>query len=69
MIEDRRFDSGDLPIDLLEALSVLTLQQREGQNLSAVPGGGAILHQRLASDVKLLQFEQDLASGRARLQF
>src|SRR5271155_3003195 len=52
-----------------EALSILTLQQREGQSFSAVLGGGAILHQGLASDVKLLQFEQDLASGWARLQF
>ena len=68
-LEDRRFDSGHLPIDLFEALSILTLQQRERQNLSAVLGRGAILHQGLASEVKLLQFEQDLASGWARLQF
>src|SRR5258708_21180084 len=40
--------------DLFEALSILTLQQREGQNFTAVLGGGAILHQGLASDVKLL---------------
>ena len=68
-LEDRRFDSGHLPIDLFEALSVLTFQQRERQNLSAVFGRGSILHQGLASDVKLLQFEQDLACSRARLQF
>ena len=59
----------DLPIDLFEALSILTLQQRERQSFSAVPSGGAILHQSLTSDVKLLQFEQDLASGWAGLQF
>src|SRR5271169_2171792 len=63
------FDCRHLPIDLFEALSILTLQQREGQSFSAVLGCGAILHQGLASDVKLLQFEQDLASGWARLQF
>jgi len=44
-LEDRRFDSGHLPIDLFEALSVLTFQQRERQNLSAVFGSGSILHQ------------------------
>ena len=59
----------DLPIDLFEALSILTLQQRERQSFSTVLGGGAILHQGLASDVKLLQFEQDLASSWARPQF
>ena len=64
-----RIAARDLTIDLLEALGVLTLQQRERQDFAAVLGGGAILHQGLASDVKLLQFEQDLASGRARLQF
>ena len=68
-LENGRFDSSHLPIDLFEALSVLTFQQRERQNLSAVLGGGSILHQGLASDVKLLQFEQDLACRRARLQF
>jgi hypothetical protein len=31
--------------------AVLTLQQREGQSFSAVLGGGAILHQGLASAV------------------
>ena len=67
--EDCRFDGRDLTIDLLEALSVLTLQQRERQDFSAVPGGGAILHQGFASDVDLLQFEQNLAWSRARLQF
>ena len=69
MLEDCRFDGRDLTIDLLEALSVLTLQQRERQDFSAVLGGGAILHQGFASDVELLQFEQDLAWSRARLQF
>ena len=59
----------DLAIDLFEALSILTFQQRERQSFSAVLGGGSILHQGLASDVKLLQFEQKLASGWARLQF
>src|ERR1700722_1862321 len=59
----------DLPVDLFEALSILTLQQRERQSFSAVPSGGAILHQSLTSDVKLLQFEQDLAPGWAGLQF
>ena len=68
-LEDCGFDCRDLPIDLFEALSILTLQQRECQNFSAVFGRGAILHQGLASDIKLLQFEQDLASGWARLQF
>ena len=68
-LEDCGFDCRDLPIDLFEALSILTLQQRERQSFSAVPSGGAILHQSLTSDVKLLQFEQDLASGWARLQF
>src|ERR1700722_5438560 len=57
------FDCRDLPIDLFEALSILTLQQRECPSFSAVPSGGAILHQGLTSEVKLLQFEQDLASG------
>jgi hypothetical protein len=68
-LEDCGFDCHDLAIDLFEALSILTLQQRERQSFSAVPSGGAILHQSLTSDVKLLQFEQDLASGWARLQF
>src|ERR1700733_9827593 len=68
-LEDCGFDGCDLPIDRFEALSILTLQQRERQSFSAVPGGGAILHQGLTSDAKLLQLEQDLASGWARLQF
>jgi hypothetical protein len=67
-LEDCRFDNSDLTIDLLEALGVLTLQQRERQDFSAVLGGGAVFHQGLASQVELLQFEQDLAWGRARLQ-
>src|SRR3984957_21279814 len=62
-LEDCGFDCCDLPIDLFEALSILTLQQRERQSFSAVPSGGAILHQGLASDVELIQFEQDLAWG------
>src|SRR5580700_4321629 len=68
-LEDCGCDGRDLPIDLFEALSILMLQQRERQSFSAVSSGGAILHQGLTSDVKLLQFEQDLASGWARLQF
>ena len=68
-LENGRFDCRDLAIDLFEALSILTFQQRERQSFSAVLGGGSILHQGLASDVKLLQFEQKLASGWARLQF
>src|ERR1700733_2402108 len=67
-LEDCGFDCRDLPIDLFEALSILTLQQRARQSFSAVPSGGAILHHDLASEVKLLQFEQDLASGWPRLQ-
>ena len=62
-LENGGFDCRDLAIDLFEALSILTFQQRERQSFSAVLGGGSILHQGLASDVKLLQFEQELASG------
>jgi hypothetical protein len=64
-----RPSSKDVEFDLFEALSILTLQPRGRQSFSAVPSGGAILHQSLTSVVKLLQFEQDLASGWARLQF
>jgi len=68
-LEDCGLDYRDLPIDRFEALSILTLQQRERQNFSAALGGGSILHQGLASDVKVRPFEQDLASGWACLQF
>jgi len=46
----RRIDASTgaiLPIDLIQPLSVLALQQRERQNPSAVPRGDLILHQRL----------------------
>ena len=56
-LENCRFDCRNLAIDLFEALRVLTFQQREGQNLSAILSGGSILHQGLASTVELLQFE------------
>jgi hypothetical protein len=68
-LENDRFDCRNLAIDLFETLSVLTLQQGERESFSAVLGGGAILHQGLASDVEFLQFKQDLASGWTRLQF
>ena len=55
----------DLAIDLFEALSILTFQQRERQSFSAVLGGGSILHQGLASDVasSLFSSNKKLASG------
>jgi hypothetical protein len=43
-LENGRFDCRDLAIDLFEALSILTFQQRERQSFSAVLGGGSILH-------------------------
>ena len=66
--EDRRFDCHDLPIDLFEPLSVLALQERERQVFSAVPGCGAVLHESLAGDVELPEFEQGFASARSRLE-
>jgi hypothetical protein len=45
------------------------VQQRERESVSAVFGCCSILHQGLASDVKLLQFDEGLASSRARFQF
>jgi hypothetical protein len=68
-LENCRFDRRNLPVDLFEALSILTFQQRERQSFSAVLGGGSIFHQGVASDVEFLEFKQDLASGRAGLQF
>ena len=62
-LEDRRFDSGHLPIDLFEALSVLTFQQRERQNLSAVLGDGAAL---LRSRPRPKSFGESRAAGLRR---
>ena len=46
----------------------MTFQQRRGQNLAAVLGGGAVFHQGLASQVKLLEFKQRFAARRPRLE-
>ena len=67
-LENCGFDCRHLSIDLFEPLSVVTLQQRERQDLSAVFGRGAVLHEGLRGDVQLPEFEQGLASGRTRLQ-
>ena len=54
LLEDCRLDRRHLAIELFEALRILTLQQG-GQNLAAVLGGGAVLHQGFAGQVKLLR--------------
>ena len=53
-LKDRR----DLTFNLFEALRILAFQQRRGKDFAAVLGGGAVLHQGLASEVKFLQFKQ-----------
>jgi len=66
LLEDCRLDRRHLAIDLFEALRILTLQQGGGQNLAAVLGGGAVLHQGFAGLVKLIELEQGVAAGRPR---
>jgi hypothetical protein len=53
----------DLAFDLFEALGVLALQQRRGQSISAVLGGGAVFHQGLAGEMKRLELEQGSLRG------
>ena len=67
-LEDCGFDCRDLAIDLFEALehSDASSVQRERQSFSAVPAAVRSFTSGLASDVKFLQFEQELASGWAR---
>jgi hypothetical protein len=52
----------DLAFDLFEALGVLALQQRRGQSISAVLGGGAVFHQGLAGEMKRFELEQGFAT-------
>jgi hypothetical protein len=47
-LEDCRFDCRDLPIDLFEALSILTFQQRERQDFSSLNPAFTILRARAA---------------------
>jgi hypothetical protein len=68
LLEDCRLDRRHLAIDLFEALRILTPQQGGGQNLAAVLGGGAVLHQGFAGEVKLLEREQSVAAGRPLLK-
>ena len=68
LLEDCRLDRRHLAIDLFEALRILTPQQGGGQNLAAVLGCGAVLHQGFAGEVKLLEREQSVAAGRPLLK-
>src|SRR5580692_4050101 len=49
------------------ALRILPFQQRERPDFGAVLGGGAILDQRLAGDMELLEFGESLAARRTWL--
>jgi hypothetical protein len=62
-----RADGGDLTFDLVEALHILPFQQRERPDFGAVFGGGAILNERFAGDMELLEFGESLAARGTRL--